>query len=43
MPKNQKGGAKKGGSTNYRPFFTTRNGRRIYAADYGYKCWPIGQ
>lgn len=42
MPKNQKG-AKKGGSISYRRFFTTRNGRRVYAEDYGYKCWPIGQ
>ena len=25
----------------HRPYFTTRNGRRIYARDYGYKSWPI--
>lgn len=25
----------------YRAWFTTRNGRRIYASDYGYKGWPI--
>ena len=23
-------------------YFTTRNGRRIYASEYGYKAWPIG-
>jgi hypothetical protein len=28
---------------NIRPYFTTRNGRRIYAADYGYGGWPIGK
>ena len=22
-------------------YFTTRNGRRIYARDYGYQGWPI--
>lgn len=27
---------------NVRAFFTTRNGRRVYAADYGYRGWPIG-
>jgi hypothetical protein len=43
MARNQKGGKKQGGSVHYRPYFTARNGRRIYAADYGYKCWPIGQ
>jgi hypothetical protein len=37
-----KGGGRRG-SANCRAFFTTRNGRRVYAADYGYKCWPIGQ
>lgn len=26
-----------------RAYFTTRNGRRVYAKDYGYKCWPIGR
>ena len=25
-----------------RAYFTTRNGRRVYASDYGYKGWPIG-
>ena len=24
-----------------RAYFTTRNGRRIYASDYGYQGWPI--
>jgi hypothetical protein len=40
--KSRKGGAKRG-SGNCRAWFTTRNGRRIYASDYGYRCWPIGQ
>lgn len=26
-----------------RPYFTTRNGKRIYARDYGYQAWPIGR
>jgi hypothetical protein len=26
----------------FRPYFTTKNGRRIYAKDYGHKSWPIG-
>ncbi len=29
--------------TVYRPYFTTRNGKRIYASDYGHKSWPIRQ
>ncbi len=38
-----KGGGGRRGSGNCRAFFTTRNGRRVYARDYGYKCWPISQ
>jgi hypothetical protein len=34
--------ARKGTRAKLRTWFTTRNGRRIYAADYGYKAWPIG-
>jgi hypothetical protein len=28
-------------SKRLRAYFTTRNGRRIYASEYGYKGWPI--
>jgi hypothetical protein len=38
-----KGGSGGRGSGNYRAYFTTRNGRRIYAVDYGYRAWPFGQ
>lgn len=24
-------------------YFTTKNGTRIYAKDYGHKAWPIGR
>jgi len=30
------------GAGVHRAYFTTRNGRRIYARDYGYHGWPIG-
>jgi len=39
MPK-PKGKPSKGGGT-VRPYFTTKNGRKIWAKDYGYKGWPI--
>ena len=29
-------------SKNLKAFFTTKNGKRIYAKDYGYQGWPIG-
>ncbi|MEX0701653.1 MAG: hypothetical protein WD069_06100 [Planctomycetales bacterium] len=32
-----------GGAGNVRPYFTTRNGRKVWAKDYGYKGWPIGR
>jgi hypothetical protein len=25
-----------------RAYFTSKSGKRFYAKDYGYKCWPIG-
>lgn len=28
---------------NLRPYFTTKDGRRIWAEDYGYSAWPIGR
>lgn len=38
-----KGAKTKGrGEKKIRPYFTTRNGKRIYASAYGYKGWPIG-
>lgn len=30
-------------ATGFATYFTTKNGVRIYAKDYGYKCWPIGR
>lgn len=38
--KNGSGGG--GNAAGLYAYFTTRNGRRIYAKDYGHKCWPIG-
>lgn len=26
-----------------RPYFTSKKGKRFYAADYGHKSWPIGK
>jgi hypothetical protein len=26
-----------------RTYFTSKSGKRFYAKDYGYKCWPIGK
>jgi len=34
--------SRRGGSKAFRPYFTTRNGRRIHARDYGHRAWPIG-
>ncbi len=39
MSKSRRGGSRRG---TYRTYFTTRNGRRVYARDYGHKAWPIG-
>jgi len=25
-----------------RAFFTSKKGKRYYAKDYGYHCWPFG-
>jgi hypothetical protein len=27
----------------FRAYFTTKNGKKIYAKDYGHPCWPIGK
>jgi hypothetical protein len=31
------------GPTSPRAFFTSKRGKRFYAAAYGYKAWPIGK
>lgn len=30
-------------SVYFRAWKTLKDGRRIYAKDYGYKAWPMGQ
>lgn len=44
-PNKQPGGGDSKGNSGYHPrrFFTTRNGRKVDAWDYGYKAWPIGK
>ena len=29
--------------TFFRPWKTLKDGTKIYAKDYGYKAWPMGQ
>ncbi|HEX4952602.1 MAG TPA: hypothetical protein VF017_04300 [Thermoanaerobaculia bacterium] len=31
-----------GGLVSFRAYITLRNGKRLYASDYGYKAWPVG-
>jgi hypothetical protein len=30
-------------SPGFGAYFTSKKGKRFYAADYGYKAWPIGK
>lgn len=39
------GGSTPSGNPNVklRTYFTSRKGKKFFAADYGHKCWPIGK
>jgi hypothetical protein len=43
MRKSKKSPAGKKRPTSFRAWKTLKDGTRIYAKDYGYKAWPMGQ